>query len=74
MVVLLGYDERWDDRLAWPRLRCDDPRWAGTFAPLRRASDNPIAIACFRLVTFFLLRPLRSVPFLRRCIALFTVF
>src|SRR5687767_11240325 len=33
----------------------------GTFAPDRRASDKPIAIACLRLVTF---RPLelRSVP------------
>jgi len=35
---------------------------AGTFAPDLRASDNPMAIACFRLVTFFPLRPLRSVP------------
>jgi hypothetical protein len=38
-----------------------------------RASDNPIAIACFRLFTF---RPLPdlSVPFLRRRIALSTRF
>lgn len=34
----------------------------GTFAPERRASDNPIAMACFRLVTFFPLRPDRSLP------------
>ena len=34
----------------------------GTFAPALRASDNPIAIACLRLVTFFPLRPLFSVP------------
>ena len=34
----------------------------GTFAPDLRASDSPIAIACFRLVTFFPLRPLFSVP------------
>lgn len=34
----------------------------GTFAPAFRASDSPIAIACLRLVTFFPLRPLFSVP------------
>lgn len=41
----------------------------GTFAPFFLASDNPIAIACFRLVTFppWPLGPLRRVPcFLRR--------
>jgi hypothetical protein len=27
--------------------------FAGTFAPARRASERPIAIACFRLFTFF---------------------
>jgi hypothetical protein len=41
----------------------------GTFAPFSRASDNPIAIACLRLVTFFPLRPLLSVPFFFRRIA-----
>jgi hypothetical protein len=46
----------------------------GTLAPFSRASDNPIAIACFRLVTFppcpdF---PRFKVPFLRRRIALST--
>jgi len=42
-------------------------------APFFLASDNPIAIACFRLFTF---RPLPdlSVPFLRRRIALSTRF
>ena len=51
-----------------------DDSGSGTLAPFSRASDNPIAIACFRLVTrppcpdF----PLFSVPFLRRCIALST--
>jgi hypothetical protein len=42
-------------------------------APFSRASDKPIAIACFRLFTF---RPLPdfSVPFLRRRIALSTRF
>ncbi|HVT99262.1 MAG TPA: hypothetical protein VHE33_17300 [Acidobacteriaceae bacterium] len=34
----------------------------GTFAPALRASDNPIAIACLRLVTFLPLRPLLSLP------------
>jgi hypothetical protein len=41
----------------------------GTFAPALRASDNPIAMACFRLVTFFLDRPLRNVPSFISCIA-----
>src|SRR3984957_19723087 len=35
----------------------------GTFLPALRASDKPIAIACFRLVTFLPLRPLFNVPF-----------
>jgi hypothetical protein len=45
----------------------------GTFAPFSRASLKPMAIACFRLVTF---RPelLLSVPFFRRRIADATVF
>jgi hypothetical protein len=42
---------------------------AGTFAPDSRASDNPIAIACFRLVTRLPERPLFSVPRLRSCMA-----
>ena len=47
-------------------------RLRGTFAPFFRASDRPIAIACFRLFT---LRPdpLFNVPRLRRRIALSTV-
>ena len=46
----------------------------GTFAPFARASDNPIAIACFLLVTLppFPPRPLRNVPFFRFFIALST--
>jgi len=44
----------------------------GTFPPARRASDSPIAIACFRLVTFFPERPLLNVPRLRSRIALLT--
>lgn len=47
--------------------------FAGTFPPLFRASESPIAIACFRLVTFLPLRPLFNVPFLRSCIAFFTL-
>jgi hypothetical protein len=35
----------------------------GTFAPFLRASDSPIAIACFWLVTFLPDLPLLSVPF-----------
>src|SRR4029453_10434098 len=42
----------------------------GTFPPARRASDSPIAIACFRLVTFFPERPLFKVPLFCSRIAL----
>src|ERR1700761_1044481 len=34
----------------------------GTFAPARRASERPMAMACLGLVTFLPDRPLRSVP------------
>lgn len=34
----------------------------GTFAPSSRASERPIAMACFGLVTFLPLRPLFNVP------------
>ncbi|HEY8227923.1 MAG TPA: hypothetical protein VIG25_21810 [Pyrinomonadaceae bacterium] len=44
----------------------------GTFAPSLRASERPIAIACFLLVTFLPDRPLFSVPLFRSCIALST--
>jgi hypothetical protein len=44
----------------------------GTLAPAFRASDKPIAIACFRLFTFFRERPARSVPVFRSCIAFLT--
>ena len=46
----------------------------GTFAPSRRASDKPMAIACLRLVTFLPERPLLRVPRLRSCIARSTFF
>ena len=45
-----------------------------TFLPFLRASERPIAIACFLLVTFFPLFPLLSVPLLRRRIADSTSF
>jgi hypothetical protein len=56
-----------EDREDEPRE--DDERRDGTFFPALRASDRPIAIACFRLFTFLPLRPLFSVPALRSCIA-----
>src|SRR3979409_1302169 len=48
-------------------------RFRGTLAPARRASLNPIAMACLRLVTFLPERPDLSVPRLRSCIARFTL-
>src|SRR6185369_4669713 len=44
----------------------------GTFAPSARASDRPIAIACFLLVTFLPDLPLFNVPCLRSCMAFST--
>jgi len=46
----------------------------GTFAPFFRASESPMAIACFRLVTRPPLPPFpeRNVPRFSLCIALFT--
>jgi hypothetical protein len=41
----------------------------GTLAPVRRASDSPIAIACLRLLTLRPERPLRNVPDFRFFIA-----
>src|SRR5438128_2379190 len=46
----------------------------GTLAPFFLASESPIAIACFGLVTFFLLFPLLSLPSCISCIALSTFF
>ena len=53
-----------------------DLRFFGTFAPERRASESPIAIACLRLFTVppFPPRPLLSVPIFFRRIALPTLF
>jgi hypothetical protein len=44
----------------------------GTFPPARRASLNAMAMACFRLVTFFPDLPERNEPRLRSRIALST--
>src|SRR5262245_43060156 len=58
-------------------LRLDAARrdgFGGTFAPFSRASDRPMAMACLRLFTVRPLRPLLSVPRLRRRIADSTVF
>jgi hypothetical protein len=53
-----------------------DFRFDGTLAPFSRASDNPIAIACFLLFTLppFPPRPLRNVPFFLFFIARSTLF
>ena len=50
------------------------PRFFGTLAPDRRASERPIAIACLRLVTFLPERPLRNVPRLRSRMTFSTFF
>lgn len=50
----------------------DEDCLRGTFPPAFRASDNPMAIACFLLVTFLPELPLFNVPFFRSCIAFST--
>jgi hypothetical protein len=50
----------------------DDFFAGGTFPPSRRASESPMAMACFRLVTFFP-DPLFSVPRLYLCISVSTL-
>lgn len=75
-------EERDEPRRAEPFRPRDDVRLEelvpflafGTFAPSRRASDRPIAIACLRLVTFFPERPERSPPRFISCIARWTFF
>ena len=44
------------------RTTYDDDFLRGTLAPAFRASERPIAIACFRLLTFFPELPDLSVP------------
>src|SRR2546421_11942126 len=51
-----------------------DDFFFGTLPPSLRASDKPIAIACFLLVTFLPDLPLFKVPSLRSCIAFLTFF
>jgi hypothetical protein len=47
-------------------------RFFGTLAPSALASDNPMAIACLRLLTFLPERPLLSVPRFLSCMAFST--
>jgi hypothetical protein len=51
-----------------------DDFFFGAFPPSFRASDSPMAIACFLLVTFLPDLPLFRVPSLRSCIAFLTFF
>jgi hypothetical protein len=53
-------------------LREDFRRRFGTLPPARRASERPMAIACFLLFTRLPERPLLSDPRFRLCIARFT--
>ena len=63
-----------DATIRWRRMSQLD-FFVGTLAPFLRASDSPMAMACFRLLTLPPLPPLpeRSVPRFLRRIALFTV-
>lgn len=67
----MRFEELFFEELLFDELRLVELFFRGTFLPFDRASDRPIAIACFLLFTF---RPLPdlSVPFLRRRIALST--
>src|SRR5258706_15159603 len=58
MPVAMGFScHPWEEaRLA------EDFFGGGTLPPAARASDNPIAIACLRLVTLLPQRPLFQVP------------
>ena len=70
----LFFDELFLEELFFEELFFDELRLRGTLAPFFRASERPIAIACLRLFTVPPLppRPLFSVPFFRRRIALAT--
>ena len=65
------FDDFFDDFLDDDFL--DDDFFDGTLPPSRLASERPMAMACFRLVTFLPERPLFSVPCLRSCIAFSTL-
>lgn len=65
MLPAMGISYRlWEEaRFAWEEARfAEDLFGGGTLLPAARASDNPIAIACLRLVTFLPECPLFSVP------------
>jgi hypothetical protein len=68
-VPLTGTKTLAESRAGQPNVHC---RLLGTFAPERRASDSPIAIACLRLRTVLRERPLLSLPRFISCIALLT--
>jgi hypothetical protein len=51
-----------------PNYFFDDDFFEGTLPPSRRASERPMAMACFRLVTFFP-EPLFNLPLLSSCIS-----
>src|SRR6476660_836174 len=70
---LFGSGHRSPGQRFLPPLRLRPPFLRGTFAPARRASLSPIAIACLRLVTFLPERPDLSVPCFRSCIARLTL-
>jgi hypothetical protein len=66
---------RWDGtRANQAAFLCDEPLllFEGTFLPLRRASERPMAMACLRLFTFLPLLPDFNVPRLNSCISRFT--
>jgi hypothetical protein len=48
--------------------------FSGTFAPFLRASERPMAMACFGFVTFLPLRPLFNLPRFISCISVSTCF
>jgi hypothetical protein len=64
-ALKFSYDFFRPERFRRERLRA-------TFAPERRASLSPMAMACFRLFTFLRERPERSFPRFISCIERFT--
>jgi len=71
LVQQIAADDPEDSARGYFFLR-EDLRFRGTLAPARRASDRPMAIACFLLVTFLPERPLRNVPRFRSRITFLT--
>ena len=71
---LQSQGDRFQAVLACFRRSCQLDLFRGTFAPFSRASERPIAMACFRLLTRPPFPPLpeRRVPFFLRRIALLT--